>query len=503
MEEKDKKRKLFPKKRGEMKYIVGVDIGTTSTKITAYNFSGKILEKLNADYELITPKDGFYEQSPDEIFDSFILELKKIISKCGKHDLSAVSFSSAMHSVIAVDKNGRALTNSILWSDSRSSSYVKKYKDEKNIHEIFLETGTPIHPMSPLFKIMWIKDNMEEIFKKTYKFISIKEYIFLKLFGKYYVDYSVASATGLFNIFEKKWNKRSLEFLEIKDTYFSEAVDITYQLFGMKKEYLEYLEIEKTVPFVIGASDGCLANLGAEDTDEGTAVMTLGTSGAIRVNSKDIKIDEDKRVFTYILDSEHYILGGAVNNAGIIIEWVRKNFDPGISYEKIFEILRETEIENEDMIFLPYLLGERAPIWNSDARGVFFGINLSHEKKHFIKAVLEGIVFSFYDVFQTLEEVKEIKRIYVNGGLSKSEIFIQLISDIFGREILVSENHESSCFGAFIVGLASIGEIENIEKFHAEKFEIKLFKPRKERHVKYEQKFLTYKRLYKNLKDIF
>ena len=486
-----------------MKYIVGVDIGTTSTKITAYDFRGEILEKLNADYKLITPKDGFYEQSPDEIFNSFLLKLKEIISKCGKENLSAVSFSSAMHSLIAVDENGTALTNSILWSDSRSSTYVKKYKSEKTIHKIFLETGTPIHPMSPLFKIMWIKDNMEEIFKKTYKFISIKEYIFLKLFGRYYVDYSVASATGLFNIHEKCWNKRSLEFLGIEDSYFSEAVDITYQLFGMKKEFLEYLDIEKTVPFVIGASDGCLANLGAEDTEEGTAVMTLGTSGAIRVNSKVIKTDEKERVFTYILDSEHYILGGAINNAGIIIEWLRKKFEFGITYEEIFEILRDTELENEDIIFLPYLVGERAPIWNSEARGVFFGINLSHEKKHFIKAVLEGIVFSFYDVFQTLEQVKEIKKIYVNGGLSKSEIFVQLISDVFGREILVSENHESSCFGAFIVGLASIGEIKKKKKFHSGKFEIKLFKPRKEKHIKYEQKFLIYKKLYKNLKDVF
>ena len=464
---------------------------------------GKVIGKLNANYKLLSPEEGFYEQDPEEIFNSFILNLKELIIKFGKKNLAAVSFSSAMHSIIAVDKNGKALTNSILWSDSRSSSYVKKFKATEKVHEIFLNTGTPIHPMSPLFKIMWIKNNMKEVFNKAHKFISIKEYIFLKLFDEYYIDHSIASATGLFNIYEKKWNENSLNFLGLDEKYFSKPVDVTYKVLGMKSEYLEYLNIEKTTPFIIGASDGCLANLGVNDLEDGTAVMTLGTSGAIRVNSRDITVDNKERTFTYILDNDYYILGGAVNNVGIIIEWMREKFDKGISYEELFKVFSETEEEEFKLIFLPYLLGERAPIWNSDARGVFFGINLSHEKKHFIRAILEGIIYSLYDVFNTLEEIKGIKKIYVNGGLSESKIFIQVIADIFGRNILVSENHESSCFGAFIIGLKAIGEIENLEQYDTSKFIIETFKPNMKNNIRYKENFLVYKKLYENLKEMF
>lgn len=486
-----------------MKYIIAVDIGTTSAKIIAYDITGKILEKLNANYKILSPKDGFYEQNPEEIFDSFILNLKELIAKYGKENLAAVSFSSAMHSIIAIDKKGKVLTNSILWSDSRSKSYVKEFKDTKEAHEIFLKTGTPVHPMSPLFKIMWIKNNLNEVFNKTYKFISIKEYIFFKLFNEYYIDYSIASATGIFNIYEKNWNKNSLEYLGIDERYFSKPVDVTYKVFGMKSEYLEYLNMESTTPFIIGASDGCLANLGVNDMEDGTAVMTLGTSGAIRVSSRNAAVDSKERIFTYILDNDYYILGGAVNNVGIIIEWLKEKFDKDLTYEDLFEDFFKTEDEESNLVFLPYLLGERAPIWNAHTRGVFFGINLAHEKRHFIRAVLEGIIYSLYDVFNTLEEIKDIKKIYVNGGLSKSRIFIQTIADIFGRNILVAENYESSCFGAFIIGLKAIGEIESIEEYKTTEFIIESFKPNEKNNLRYKKNFLIYKKLYENLKEMF
>ena len=486
-----------------MKYLIGIDIGTTSTKLIAYSTDGNIIAEENAKYSTYNPEEGFFEQNPEEIFYSVINKLKSLIYKNKNNKLLGISFSSAMHSVIAADENGILLTNAVLWSDRRSEKLVKKHKESNIIHNIFLRTGTPVHAMSPLFKIMWFKEEKKEIYKKTRKFISIKEYILFKLSGKYYIDYSIASATGLFDIYSKKWSKESLDLLGIDESFLSETVDIDFKIYDIKKEYAEFLMLDEKVPFVIGGSDGCMANLGVNDMEEGTAVITLGTSAAVRVGSRNPETDKEKRIFTYILDKEHYISGGAVNNTGIVLEWLKEKFFREMDYEEIFKTLETTETGSKGLIFLPYLLGERAPIWNSEARGVFFGITLDHEQKHFVSAVLEGIIYSIYDVFRVLEGIKTIKKIYINGGLSRSEIFVKTIADILNREVLISDNYESSCFGAFITGMAATGEIESIESFNSHKFLVRKIQPDVEKHKVYMENFEVYKKVYDSLKNLF
>lgn len=486
-----------------MKYLISIDIGTTSAKLIAYDMDGKIISELNSIYKTYTPKDGFFEQNPEEVFESVIIKLRDIIRKNCNKKLMGISFSSAMHSIASIDENGKLLTNAVLWSDRRSERLVKEHKETDIIGRIFLKTGTPIHAMSPLFKIMWFSKEEKEIFRKTKKFISIKEYVIFKLTGKYYVDYSTASATGLFDIHSKKWNRESLEFLGINESYLSETVDIDFKIYDISEEYRKFLEIDGSLPLIIGGSDGCMANLGVNDMEEGTAVITLGTSAAVRVGSKNAELDKEKRIFTYLLNEEHYISGGAVNNAGIILEWMKGKFFPGTEYEEIFQSFKDTENGIKTPVFLPYLLGERAPVWNSEARGVFFGITFEHEQKHFIRAVLEGIIYSIYDVFKVLESMKHIKKIYVNGGLSRSEIFIKTIADVFNREILISENYESSCFGAFITGMAAIGEIENIESFDRYRPEVKKIMPDNDKHKTYMENFKIYKDIYNSLEKLF
>lgn len=486
-----------------MKYLISIDIGTTSTKLIAYNTDGEIISEQNSKYRTYTPEEGFFEQDPEEIFESVIEKLRDVIKENIGKKLLGISFSSAMHSIAAVDEDGKLLTNAVLWSDRRSEKLVKKYKESDKINNIFFKTGTPIHAMSPLFKILWFREEKEKIFRKTKKFISIKEYIIFKLTGKYYVDYSIASATGLFDIHSKKWNSGSLDFLGINESYLSEAVDIDFKIYDIKEEYREFFEIEKDIPFIIGGSDGCMANLGVNDTDEGTAVITLGTSAAVRVGSRSAEIDNKKRIFTYILDSNHYISGGAVNNTGIVLEWLKEKLFPELDYKEVFQMLEDTEDGIRVPVFLPYLLGERAPVWNSDARGVFFGITLDHEQKHFVRSVLEGIIYSIYDVFRILDNIKDIRKIYVNGGLSRSELFVRTMADIFNREILISENYESSCFGAFITGMAAVGEIENIESFDKYKFEVKKIVPDSNKNKVYMENFRIYKEVYNSLEKLF
>lgn len=499
-----------------MKYIIGVDIGTTSTKAIAFDISGNTLYKESILYPIYNQKPTWSEQNPDEIFQAVIQAIKVTVSENDSkgNQLLGIAFSSAMHSLIAVDKEGELLTNCIIWADTRSKGYADKIKGTELGHEIYIRTGTPIHPMSPLCKICWLRDNMRDIFDKTYKFISIKEYIFLKLFGQYVVDYSIASTTGLFDIYDLKWNKAALNLAYITENQLSEPVEATYSINGIKKEYSVYMNISEDTPFILGAGDGCLANLGAGAIKKGDATVTIGTSGAIRIISDKATNDEAERIFNYILTEHHYVLGGAVNNGGIILRWFRDSFSH-IDMEAskrddidIYNILTEEAAKAAPgaggLIFLPYLLGERAPHWDAYSKGAYFGININHRREHFLRALLEGIIFGIYSVGKALMETTgEIKTIYATGGFVRSKFWVQMLADVFNRNVMIAESYEGSCLGAAVLGMKALGIIKSIEEVEGLVPISKTFIPDYKTHEIYMQNYEIYERLYLKLKDEF
>lgn len=455
-------------------FYLGVDIGTTSTKAILYTKKGDVLASHTINYPLHTPNPLVAEQDPDEIVNAVIATIKESIQKSdiSTDQLAFISFSSAMHSLIAVDKNGCLLTNSITWADTRSAEYAKKIKEEHNGHQIYLRTGTPIHAMSPLAKLRWLKDRKPEIYKKAAKFISIKEYVFYKLFDKYVIDYSIASATGLFNLESLDWDTDALQLAGITPQQLSEIVPTTYKMTDVKKEYQELMGIESNVPFIIGASDGVLSNLGVNAIEPGVVAVTIGTSGAIRTVYNEPKTDPKGRIFCYALTENHWVIGGPVNNGGIVLRWLRDEFaasevetakrldiDP---YDILTKIASGVNPGSDGLIFHPYMTGERAPLWNANARGSFFGLSIHHKKQHMIRAVLEGTIYNLYTVLLALEELTgEPKSIQATGGFARSEMWRQLMADIFDKPVIVPESYESSCLGAVVLGMYAMGEIDD------------------------------------------
>lgn len=499
-----------------MEYLIGVDIGTSSAKAIAFDMNGNVLNKSNIGYPIINPHPSWSEQDPEEIFHAVLKTIRNVVSENHSKGnvLAGVSFSSAMHSLISVDEGGDYLTNCIIWADTRSKDYADKIKHSKEGHEIYMKSGTPIHPMSPLCKLAWMKDNMEDIFKRTFKFISIKEYVFYKLFGKYVVDYGLASATGLFNIYDLKWNEESLEVAGITEEKLSTPLPGTFIMKGINKDYADFMEIHSDTPFVLGGSDGCLANLGANAIKPGDAAVTIGTSGAIRIISDKPKNDESERIFSYILTEDHFVLGGPVNNGGIIFRWFRDNFsreelwaaeklsiDP---YELLTKEAEKVPAGSEGLIFLPYLLGERAPYWDANSKGVFFGINITHKREHFLRALLEGVIFGIYNVGKALQETTgSIDTIYATGGFVRSELWVQMLADVFNKKVAVAESYESSCLGAAVLGMKALGIIDRVEEVEKLVPISRIFEPDGKNHEIYMKTFEIYERLYGKLKDEF
>ncbi|KLU63262.1 xylulose kinase [Peptococcaceae bacterium CEB3] len=497
-----------------MEYLVGVDVGTTSTKAIAFGLDGRPLRQKSIEYPIENPFPSHYEQDPETVFAAVLNSVKAVAGQRDEDDLLGIAFSSAMHSVIAVDRTGTAMTHSIIWADTRSKEYADTLKNSQVGHRIYLKTGTPIHPMSPLCKLAWIKEHEKDIFHKAYRFIGIKEFILLKMFGQYIVDYSIASATGLFDLSQLTWDGEALAYLGIDADRLSLPVPATHMLTGIRKEYAEYMAIPENTPFIVGASDGCLANLGADAIRPGYAAVTIGTSGAIRVVANKPADDEKERLFSYVLTKGRYVLGGSVNNGGIALRWFRDTFaqaelnsagESGVDpYDLLTAEAQKIVPGSDGLIFLPYLLGERAPHWDANAKAVFFGINMAHTRQHFLRAVLEGVTFGLYSIGQALEEVTgKIQLITASGGFARSEFWVQMLADMFNTRVRLAESYESSCFGAAVMGMNALGVIEDLEDVDKLLSFTQVFEPDRVRNEIYQRNFAIFERIYGKLRDEF
>lgn len=456
-------------------YMIGVDIGTTSTKAVLFTKQGQPIADANYGYDLYTPNVAVAEQDPEEIFEAVIQSVASVMkqSKVQPEAVQFISFSSAMHSLIAMDEHHEPLTKCITWADNRSAVWAKKIQEDYDGLEVYKRTGTPIHSMSPLSKIMWLEKEHPEIASKTAKYIGIKEYVFFKLFQEYVMDHSIASATGMMNLRALDWDEGALKLAGIHEEKLPRLVETTETFTEISPFYQAQMGIHPNTKFIIGASDGVLSNLGVGAIDEGEVAITIGTSGAVRTIINEPKTDDKGRVFCYALTANHWVIGGPVNNGGVIFSWLKDELATSEvalaeqlgknPYDLLTEIAAKVEPGANGLIFHPFLVGERAPFWNPDMRGSFIGLSLSHEKPHMIRAVLEGILFNLYSVLIALNEVMDspIQSVKATGGFARSELWRQMMANIFDLDVTIPESFESSCLGACLLGLYAEGEIED------------------------------------------
>lgn len=454
--------------------IIGVDIGTTSTKTMAYDENDNILAKTEQEYPLYSLHNTWKEQDPEDIFQAVVTTLSHVAGMVTGQGstISGVGFSAAMHSLIAVGPHGERLTRVLTWADQRAEAESEELKESGVGHQIYLRTGTPIHPMSPLTKLLWFRNNQKDIYDAAAKWISMKEYIFYRLFHRYIVDYSIASATGLFNLEELDWDEGALEVTGLSKHQLSELVPTTQLVTGLDVGMAETLQLSPDTPFIIGASDGVLANLGVGATHRGAVACSIGTSGAIRTVVPEPVTDPKGRIFCYALTENHWVIGGPINNGGIALRWLRDEVLPQLRdqskeqgkdpYDVMTKLASMTDPGADGLLFMPYLMGERAPYWDADTKGVFIGLTLNHGQKQLIRAVMEGIIYQMYTVVLALKDMGvEPVEYRANGGFAKSDLWRQMMADIFDADLLVPEGSQNSCYGAVLLSKKALGWIND------------------------------------------
>ncbi|HIW35177.1 MAG TPA: gluconokinase [Candidatus Paenibacillus intestinavium] len=471
--------------------VIGIDLGTTSVKACAFQTDGHTIAEVEEMNKTEYPKQGYALQDVEHIERSAVLALKRLIEKANIIDgeLLAVSFSAAMHSLVCVDSTGKAISPLLTWADGRSVEQVRALSDQDKQHYYEL-TGTPIHPMTPFTKLLWMKETNYAPYNEATYFMSAKEFIIYKWFGQRLIDYAMASATGLFNPVTLQWEPSLLQLTNITSDQLSSIVEPTTILTGISTEIAQEAGISSDVPFVIGSADGQLANLGSGAILPGEVAISVGTSGAIRQFTSAFQVSEAQSTFCYSFSSDTYIVGGPTNNGGVVLQWTKDLLQYEGDFAAFIAEAEQAEIGSEGLVFLPYLNGERAPVWNQDAKGNFYGLSITHRREHLIRAVLEGITLNLYQIGNALEQsIGPAHKVFVNGGLARSSVWLQMLADIFNANIYVSESHNGAAWGASWTALVALG--------HASSFaDIKNYIPMNEPVVPIAENSEKYKAIY-------
>jgi gluconokinase len=446
------------------------------------------------------PQPSWSEQHPGEIATAVTQSINAVLAALAPAQPALLSFSAAMHSLLAVDAAGKPLTNCIIWADNRAAAIAQSLRDTDTGRGIYQATGVPIHAMSPFCKLLWLKTHQPDVYHAAHKFIGIKEYLFFTWFGTYAADTGIASATGLLDLKTLQWHKTALDMIGIGPEKLSDPVPVK-QVFTYEpgRQGGSPLQLSAPTPFVIGSSDGALANLATAADLRQAMVVTVGTSGAVRILADHVETDSYMRSFCYHAIDNYYILGGATNNGAVVLQWLKDTLlQTADSFEQLFALAATAPPGCEGLVFLPYILGERAPIWDPQAKGVFFGLGINHGKAHLIRAAVEGVTFGLYSIGRVIMENNDPPIIYAGGGFAQSPLWLQTLADTFNKTVVVTDDVESSAFGAVLAGMEALGIARE-----ANRQPQTTYTPNAQHHAIYQRQFKQFERLYELLKDEF
>ncbi|MHC1782628.1 MAG: gluconokinase [Anaerolineaceae bacterium] len=488
------------------KLIVAIDIGTSAARAVLFDLYAKPVRIIRKPYPLLSPRLDWSEQDPEDIVDAVIACLQEITGQVNrKNEILCVTFSSQMYSILALDQEGRAVTNSITWNDRRSAEIADNLKVKEEFRKLVFSTGCPISEIFPIYKILWLKQNLAEYSK--FKFISIKDYVIARLTGRLISDWSIASASGLFSITSKQWNEEVLSFVGLDRIMNLPEVASPRTLITHWKSKIANIGILDGTPIVLGGGDGPLASLGIGAVRPGSVAINVGTSAAIRVTVDTPFLDPLGKLWTFVADEELWVTGG-ITGGGIVYDWLIRTFfqniealPPGQIYRHIDELIKTVSPGAEGLLFIPYISGQQSPAWDAKQRGGFFDLGVEHNIAHFSRAVLEGLAFSLCRIANIVSTnlQQSSDRIYMSGGMANSDVWCQLAADVFGCDIFAQENPEGSARGSLLLGLLALGVITKQNELSMPDTEYRIFTANENNHKAYQNIFDRFENVLKRL----
>jgi gluconokinase len=450
--------------------LISVDIGTTSAKAVLYRQESGIDGPEAESYGTSYPRPGCVEQDPEEILAAVGRAIRRLVDKTrvSPGEIDAIVFDGVWQSMVPVDHTGMALARASIWGDTRSIPQNERLRQRLDTEEVKRQTGCSLHPMYFLSRLAWMREEAPGVFQSADRFVSIKEYVIQRLFGGRTVDRSIASGTGLLNMRTLDWDADLLSEVHVTPDRFSECIEPTFVLRGLTREYASRLGLREGTPCVMGAADGAQSHLGSVGLAETRMSLTVGTGAALRRRVTSPGIVPGTEAWCYYLAEDNWLRGGVLHDAGNALRWFADTLMPPAGEgEDVFSLMNslsaEVPVGAEGLCFIPLLSGERCPHYRPQARGALYGLTFRHTRAHLVRALMEGLAYNLYSVYRMLVPDSE-PDLVVTGGILKSPIWMQIVSDFFGKTFWLPGMAEAAAWGGVLIGLRALGAIKSFEE---------------------------------------
>lgn len=461
-----------------MKYLLAHDLGTSGNKATLFTVDGTLICSEISSYDTKWYNNGWAEQEAEVWYEAVMRSTKKILETINPDDIIGISFSGQMMGCLCVDRDGNPLYPSIIWADQRASLEEAFIKEQIQVEEFYKITGHRPSASYGLAKFLWIKNNYPDIYERTYKMLNAKDYIIHQLTGIFVTDYSDASSTNLLDITTLDWSDRIIEAVGISLDKLPKLHNSTDLIGGISKKASKETGLAINTPVICGGGDGPMSAVGARCISEGDAFCTIGTSAWNATASSKPVYDENMRTFNWVhVVPSMYMPCGTMQAAGASLSWLR---DELADYEKLKcqgtdinvydvmnQMVEESPVGAGGIYYLPYLLGERSPRWNPNARGSFIGLKMENHKSDLFRAVYEGVAYNLEIILQLVLGEINISKLVMTGGGAKSKIWNQIFADIYNLDILIPNyTEEATSIGAAVTAGVGLGIYESFDRIN-------------------------------------
>jgi gluconokinase len=448
--------------------VVGVDVGTTAAKVSVFGLGSPWRHTAVREYPLLRPAPGREEQDPGVLAAAMLDALAEAVSaaRAGSAGTGvrvvAVALSSAMHGLIGLDAASRPLTPLVTWADSRARDEAAALRASGDGLVLHRRSGTPVHPMSPLTKLLWFRRHSPELFARVAHWVGLKDWMVLTLTGELATELSSASATGLLDLATGTWSPATLDLAGVTADQLPPVLATTAAL-GLSPDVARRVGLPIGTPVVLGAGDGPLGNLGTGALDPGIAGLSIGTSGAVRAAVPRPGVDERGVMFCYALTQDTWVVGGAISNGGSVLRWARDVFGaagpsgPTGTDEEALALAATVPPGSDGLVALPFLMAERAPLWDPTLTGGFLGMRAGHTRAHFVRACVEGVALQLSTILAELDAVVPVTAVRATGGVFRSSLWRTVVADVLDRPVTVTDGAEGSALGAAALGLVGVG----------------------------------------------
>ncbi len=498
-----------------MAYVIGVDCGTSGTKTVLFDESGKVIASKTIEYPMYQPKNGYAEQDPADWANAMINTIKAVMSQSGvsKDDVKGVGISGQMHGLVMLDQDGNVLRKSIIWCDQRTANEVEEMNKKLGEKKLIEITANPALTGWTAAKILWVKNNEPEIYEKCAHILLPKDYLRFILTGEFATEVSDASGMQLLNVPNRCWSDEVLSALEIDKSLLGKVYESCEVTGEVTARMAELTGLKAGTIVVGGAGDNAAAAVGTGVVEDGKAFTTIGTSGVVFAHTSSISIDPKGRVHTCcaaVPNSWHVM--GVTQGAGLSLKWFRDNFCNAeketaslMGVDEYYLMDKEAEtvpVGANRLLYLPYLMGERTPHLDPDARGVFFGLSAMHTKKDMLRAVLEGVSYSLRDCVEVFREMNiSVSDMMACGGGGTSPLWRSMLADLYNCPVKTVASKEGPALGVALLATVGAGIYSSVPE--ACKAVIKTDKtqePIAENVPEYERYYQLYREIYPALK---